>query len=274
MPLPSHLIAIFFHLGSYQLWDYFSPYIQRVMDSTSSPVDLYITYQKQDPILETIKQRYPNVILIESLLGCDCGGQLLMMYEAIMLGKNYDYVLKLHTKSRLEWRREMMEPICGMPSDIQRVYEIFETTPSVGMIGCQKWRLRMDGLNANLISGICKRLSLTYDRYNQYFLGGTIFWMRWKPMVDIITSKKIDLVSEYKTLEPGYIINTRPTVTHSWERLFGVLVYNADQILYGIDNNVREREQREEQYQARLVEERIRIETEAKKEEKKQERKE
>lgn len=252
--LPKRSIAIFYHQGAHQLWDYFAPYIQRIMDSTSTPVDLYITYQKQDPVLETIKTRYPDVILIESLLGVDCGGQLLMMREAMTSGKNYDYVIKLHTKTSIPWRREMMEPICGMPSDIQRIYEIFETTPSVGMIGCQKWRLRIDNLNTSILVPLCERLSLKYDRSNQYFLGGTIFWMRWKTMVDIVTTKNIDLLAEYQAMEPGYTANHRATVTHSWERLFGILVYNAGQVLYGVDNNIKEREQRERQYQVKLAE--------------------
>ena len=255
-------LAIFYHIGNSdpQFWDYFAPYIQRVIDSTTIPVDLYITYQKQAPILDVIKQQYPNVVMIESLLGCDCGGQLLMMHTAMNSGKHYDYTLKIHSKTRLDWRNDMMEPICGSPTDLQRVYEIFERDPTVGMIGAQKWKMRMDNLNVALIDGICKRLDMKYDRASQYFLGGTIFWMRWKTMVDIITAKKIDLIHEYTMMEPGYTPNNRPTVTHSWERLFGILVYNAGQVLHGISNDPREREQREKQAQVEKERERIKRE--------------
>ncbi len=255
-------IGIFYHQGNHTLWDFFQPYIQRVIDSTSTPVDLYITYQKQDPVLDVIKGKYPNVILIESSLGCDCGGQLLMMHTAMKLGKQYDYVLKLHTKSKTDWRRDMMDPICGLPSDIQYVYDIFEKNPTIGMIGAQKWRLKMDDLNASLIDEICKRLDMKHDRSTQFFLGGTIFWMRWKTMVDIVTEKKIDLLYEYAMMEPGYLVNNRPTVTHSWERLFAVLVYNAGRVLHGVPNNSQERQQREKQIQAEKEKERLKREFE------------
>ena len=258
----SPTIGIFYHQGNHTLWDFFHPYIQRVMDSTSTPVDLYVTYQKQDPVLDVIKEKYPNVILIESLLGCDCGGQLLMMHAAMRFGKNYDYVLKLHTKTKMDWRKDMMDPICGLPSDIRYVYELFEKDPTIGMIGAQKWRLKVDNLNAPLIEGICKRLDMKYDRASQYFLGGTIFWMRWRTMVDIITTKKIDLLYEYTMMEPGYIVNNRPTVTHSWERLFAVLVYNAGQVLHGVPNNSQERQQREKQARAEKEKERLKREFE------------
>lgn len=229
-------LAIFFHLGNPRLWDEFRPYLDLVQ-SLSHPVDIYITYQKQSEVLDEIRHLYPGVILLEALLGCDVGGQMLMTHHAIQKNKHYDYVLKMHTKTDPTWRRELMDSICGSKEQIQKVFDMFESKPNIGMIGSNHWRMKVDRLNSPILDNICSRLKLTCNGNVQYFIAGTIFWFRWSTMESIVKQKNIHLVDEYNKMEPGYLKNEKPTVTHSWERMFGILVHNAAHDVVGITIN-------------------------------------
>jgi len=229
-------IAIFFHLGNYNLWSYFRNVIDIVQQSTHKSIDLYVTYQVVNhEIHQQIKQLYPNVILLESLRGVDVGGQLLMIAKAIELGKNYDYVLKLHTKSNVNWRATLVEPLTRNTNRLQQIYTIFEGNPNIGLIGSSRWICPFGPNNTPLMEQICSRLGLICDHKTQRFLSGTIFWFRWDTMVQAIKKYKIDLIKEYNTMELGYKKNVKPTFTHSWERILSILILNMNSILYGMN---------------------------------------
>lgn len=229
-------IAVFFHLGNFSLWNFFLPYILNVQRVAGS-FDLYVTYQRTDSVLAEVQSVFPSVILIESINGCDIGGQLLMMKKAIELKKEYDYILKLHTKTNLSWRLDLIDCLCQSENDVRHVCSLFNSLPNVGMIGSSKWLLSLDRINSPLQETICDRLGLQYQ--GTTFIGGTIFWFRWKPMVKLIQSHNIDLYNEYLMMEPGYLINLEPTVTHSWERILGIMIYNAQLVLFGITDELR-----------------------------------
>jgi len=228
-------IAIFFHLGNFNLWSYFHPIIDRVQQSTSVPIDLYISYQTDHHLLNTIKTLYPDVILIKSVLGMDVGGQLLMTIRAMELNKNYDYVLKLHTKSNTTWRNELVDPLCRSVDRIKEIYQLFQSMPNIGIMASNKHihKISYWNLNRPIIMNFCKKHNLVYSENNHYFVAGTIFWFRWKTMVNMINNHKINLQEEYNKMLPGYHDNNHgPTHEHSWERMFGILICNANQILY------------------------------------------
>jgi len=225
-------LAIFCHLGNYKLWPYLKFYINNVL-ATGFPTDIYVSYQTNSPILNQIITMYPNVILIHSLLGCDIGGQLLMTHYAFINQKKYDYVLKIHTKTNSIWRRELLDPIANSKELVTDIINIFNNNPTIGLIAALKWKLKLDALNHPLLSNICQRLKLSYDPSHS-FIGGTIYWFRWDIMLSFININNINLLYEYNLLEPGYHINDHPTFTHSWERIFSIIIQHFNYTIYGV----------------------------------------
>lgn len=216
-------VAICFHLGYGHMVKTFSKYIDNVY-KCGFDIDLYVSYQKvTDPIYQ-IKQRYPDVILLKTTRGCDTGPFLLQLEQIYKSKKQYDYIFKIHTKKREDWRCELLDPIAGSPENVLNVCDNFRKNQQIGIIGgVQKWIHRRDSLNEPLISDMCKNLGIIINS-NSLFMAGTIFWTRWSIYKQFIEDSKINFRKEYEKCELGYLINHKPTYTHSWERLFGHIV--------------------------------------------------
>lgn len=219
------LIAVFLHLGNHDLWPEFKLLLRNVYDNfKEGTVDLYVAYQKEHPNLDEIRKLYPGAELMESLRGMDIGGQLLMTQKAIDSNKNYDYVLKLHTKSNLNWRYRLIKPLCSSIPDIQKVIKLFEDDETIGMIGAEGYHIAYrDNLYTRpMVEQFLKNweIPITDD---MTFIGGTIFWFRWSVMKQFFIEKKIDVIKECDNMELGYTWNWDPSPPHSWERIFGML---------------------------------------------------
>lgn len=217
-------IAIFLHMGNHNLWDEIKTYIDKVYEIYNDTY-LYISYQKYSEKFEDIKKIYKNIKFIKCKLGCDIGGQLLFFDYLYKNNINHEYILKLHTKTKDKWRYELIDPIC---SDIKKLIQTFEKNKNIGMIASKKWILPIDDLNHPIIKYKCKKWDLYYDLDDKTisFVGGTIFWLRWSVFKDFAKAKNIDFKHEYYQLENGYNTNDKPTITHSWERLFGIIIKN------------------------------------------------
>jgi len=230
-------IAICFHLGYGNMYPQFSNYIKNVY-RTGYNVDLYVTYQKKSDPIDLIKKDYPEAIFLHTLKGCDTGAFLIQLdyiyKNELKHQKHYDYIFKIHTKKKEDWRLELLESIAGTPQEIMKICDLFKHEPEIGMIsGCQKWIRHHDKINEPLINDICHRLRVEINK-NSCFIGGTIFWTRWPLLRKFISEHAIDLKKEYDKCELGYLINDVPTYTHSWERIFGYIMGHNDQKIISI----------------------------------------
>lgn len=77
--------------------------------------------------------------------------------------------------------------------------------------------------NPNLIT---KKINNHYT-----FCAGTIFWIDAKIIIDFF-KKNIDFKFWENKFEKGYIKNELPTYTHSWERLFAIMIFYNNKILH------------------------------------------
>jgi hypothetical protein len=228
-------IAICFHFGYGHMYPDFEEYLKNVFQ-TGHLVDLYVTYQKKSDPVNLIRQQYPQAVLIQTTRGCDTGAFLVQMEHIYNTGKTYDYIFKIHTKRREDWRHELLDAIAGSSDIVNRVCRVFNTEPQVGMItGSQKWILHPDKINEPTIGEIIKRLHLSVDSQST-FVAGTIFWVRWSILKQFIETSMINLKHEYNRCELGYLINNKPTYMHSWERLFGYLVHHFHHQLVSMSN--------------------------------------
>lgn len=55
------------------------------------------------------------------------------------------------------------------------------------------------------------------------FSAGSIFWIRYDILIDFF-KEYINFEFYYKNFEKGYFNNEKPTLTHSWERMFSIIV--------------------------------------------------
>jgi len=112
-------------------------------------------------------------IQIRSILGSNDKAKILSAF------RSYDYIFKIHTKKKEEWRWDLLDPIAGTPDAVRRVCDYFRQNHHVGMIyGKGKWIRRYDNVNEPLINEMCHQLKIKIDDKTT-FVAGTIFWVRW-----------------------------------------------------------------------------------------------
>ena len=169
----------------------------------------------------------------------------MQMKHILLSGKKYSYYLKLHTKKSIdtrekqlgvgkgaEWRRELVLPICGSECAVRNSLNLLKFD-NVGMVGAAKWHMNIkkhpDVLmqHREMITSYIKKsgmYGLTLSDCE--FIGGTMFWVRGDIWENFFASLDID--AEYSAFDTGkYNDMTRPSLAHSMERMFGMLVkYN------------------------------------------------
>lgn len=232
-------VAICFHFFYQDLLNQFIPYIDNVLQSESN-TDLYITYLDESDIMNTLRKKYPQAILIKSNRGCDTGAFLLHMKHLFESNKKYDYVLKIHTKKNPIWRNQLLKDIAGSTQQVKHIMQLFQEDQSIGMIGVDRWKINIEPANRPFIDCICHRLGLTV-KDDASFVGGTIFWMKYE-LIHKLMQKIYDKVEfEYSLCELGYPMSNQPTYTHSWERIYGLIInhfgYHIKYVACSIDPN-------------------------------------
>jgi hypothetical protein len=220
------MIILTFHLGYQYLWNYFEPYITYFLNSDSENL-VFITFQHYSPLIYTLS-KVERIKTFHSIRGCDIGGQLMMFNEILKLPKQPDFVIVLHTKGNKEWREELVKPLF---INIDKIKKIFEKYPFIGMIGSKRCLFNCCNINEPLQSLICSRIGIRRT-WKEKFIAGTMFWVRWNIFHEEFKNK--NLLKFYEELEEHYSLNIYPTKTHSWERIFGIIIYSKGKYILGI----------------------------------------
>ena len=207
----SNKIAVILHVGNINVFK------EIVKDYPKFfKFDLYISCNNQNDY-NIIKNMFPkaNINLFENK-GMDIGPFLQM----IKLDLDYDFYIKLHTKSDKKWRKSLIDPIYNFNFDISNDIKMYGSKEQVkqGMVPTCNFKYLNDIIDRNYNYAFdCKK--------DMYFIGGTIFAFNRAYFNELKKIKDIDY--EYSILESGYITNSinSPTKTHAWEYLFGYLIY-------------------------------------------------
>lgn len=222
-------IAICFHLGYNNRFDQFTPYIDNVMFQCPN-TDIYITYREDDDPTQLCLKKYPQATIIPATRGCDTGAFLQQIKYILDTHKKYDYIFKIHTKSNNQqfprWSQDLLENVAGTVEKVRNVLQLFKQNPKIGMIASEKWILNRE-INFQIFQDTCRRNRILY---NGQFVGGTIFWVKFTIIKR--TFKHIDIEGEYSLCETGK--PNEPSYTHTWERIFGLIVTTRKHIIQGI----------------------------------------
>lgn len=231
-------VALIFHVGNIEV---FHEIVNDYPDFFNNKrIDLYFSCNDKQ-VFNIVNEQYPNskIFQIENR-GMDIGPFLLTIKYLIDNKSNYDYYIKLHTKTDKNWRNSMIKPIYN---NLDYFMDIKKTNNNIKLFGSKNHHSNanfngnyspiLELIKRNYPEYIYKFLSYCSE-YNEntvdcseppYFIAGTIFVFNNK-YFDLFKQIK-DLNYEFGILETGYVSNGigNPRKTHAWEYLFGYILY-------------------------------------------------
>lgn len=180
--------AVFLHLGNYGMWKEIQiNYLDRLKNED---YDLWISIPRnQDEsnkeLIDTIMIYNKNIkILVIPNKGFDIGGFFYCLQKVIDLGFNYDFIIKLHTKSDTLWRDSMSLPLL----DIKKLDDLFKD-PDIGMVGGQKFfmigNMSGDCRNQKHFEDILERFNFINNQNPFNFVAGNIFAIKFSVLINI-----------------------------------------------------------------------------------------
>lgn len=184
----------------------------------SGNVDTYITVLDDINVKKEELEKFLNTeIYFYKIpnIGFDIGGFLFVLNK---INKNYDYIIKSHTKTIGEWRKELL----NIFRDMEHVYKIFEDK-TIGMLGSQNWILPVSEnceINKYHLENLYFKFYSKKIETGYYFIAGTIFMARFSIFKN--------LIKENLFLR----LNTEYTLDINWYQLKNVhpnLNFNSDE---------------------------------------------
>lgn len=242
---PNVKIAVHLHLYYQDLWDEFSSIFKNL---NNYKYDIYVTLSKGSAtigqtkwIKQKIENEFKNATVIEiDNKGLDVGAFLSILEHITTQNKQYDYVLKLHTKKSVKtagiefganWRKQLYTPLVGNVNIVDTIINKMNSNDSIGMSGNTSWISDYEGLNKSKIEELKNILNIKTK--HRKFIGGTMFWMKYSIIRKYFNAYTIDKINGL--LEPGYFTDyDKGTYTHAMERVFGYIVSDSNKIINGV----------------------------------------
>jgi len=234
-------VGILVHLFNINLWDEIYSYILN-LKIFDIDVDLYINIaiNNENELLDKdyiiLKKNIEKIKWLNKVTltnsdnrGMDSGGFLISYLKVLESNIDYDFIIKIHSKTNNNWRNLLLYSLLGSDKIIQNNFNLIKN-PDIGMIGYQTM-----SLDKNFV--INKKSYKFMDEYlnllkikeinNGFFIPGTIFIIKNYILKEYLTKEII--LKIYKNFKPNYCgltnnkLEERP---HALERLYGLMVYN------------------------------------------------
>jgi lipopolysaccharide biosynthesis protein len=202
----------------------------------------------QDRVLIQIEKEHPRIkVFINENVGLDIGGTLYIIDYILKEKKNYDYLLKLHSKKGIHegrlnnkhgeiWRDELINPILGDYEKVNKVIDIFTENPIVGMIGAKKYLYDKNFniyQNSDMLKSYVDQFKLNVNLDELQYIGGTMFWVRFDIIKTFFTVN--DPIRIIKSFEKNaFTDNNGLKWTHAFERIFGLMVAHENKNIIGL----------------------------------------
>lgn len=213
-----YMIAIILHIYYTDLWYYF----KNKLDKLNTEFDLYVTLCNEQPdISNIILNSFPNAkISKHPNIGQDIG-PFLKTLKSIRT-KDYDFLIKLHTKKC--WKQNgsqrcrdvLVNPLISSDEVIKKNIQIIRET-KYKMCGASNWLMK-------------EMWEYEGKMYDVEFVGGTMFMVDFKIMLQILSDEIID--TWYAKLPTGY--KRDKSFTHLIERLLGQKIIDEGYMIKAI----------------------------------------
>lgn len=233
----NYKIAVCIHLYNYKLFDEFQDYL-KILKNVIEKYDLYINIvhhevDKNQTYLKKIIKKIRDENKSENLYitcshnkGLDIGGFLRSFDKMLELGKKYDSIIKIHTKTNYNWRFAMIYSLLGSEKIIKHNLELLKKD-EIGMIGNQVFNINLSNKKKKVINYLLDyMLELKISpKINCEFIPGTIFWIKGGILEKFLTRELINkYINEFKPYYCGFTNRKIEGKPHAFERLFGVMV--------------------------------------------------
>lgn len=243
---PEKRMLVHLHIYYHDQIDYM---LRKLKHISGCKWDLYVTLcEKNKESIDKILAFNPdaNIIKVENR-GYDVWPFIQVLRKVDL--KNYDYVLKLHTKafyktpshirdlwfSGFQWRDSLINAILGSDRIFKNNMQVLEQDKTIGLVGDENFFIPLLKFaeDTYLLQRLKQRLNIKshYDK----FIAGTVFIIRSNLLEGLrnsdICKQEFPLYGE---------TSTRATLAHSLERIFTILTVDAGYKIYtrkGLDLN-------------------------------------
>lgn len=241
---PEYLrVLLVAHVGpALDAWQRIQQYVDNVLVALGNQVELIVTIAKsseseaqQQQLEKRFADRPQTRIVILENRGMDVGPFLwcLNLIRQKPIGQQPHILIKIHTKTHDQWRRDLCDPLFGSPMTVAKLINYLAIEQGIGMLGSAHNiynTKKYSGLNKPLIEQYLRALRLpSLDKIPAHgvgqlrFVGGTIFYARTEALESLTNGS--DLFSWQEELATARQTDAKEgQKTHALERLFGVLV--------------------------------------------------
>ena len=196
------------HIGNYHIFTKMKKYIDNLIAAQHDEYTVDIFFNVIETVtkeqIHQIKKAYKNENIIYSEnYGFDIGSFFHILEIVKKQGTEYNFILKLHTKTDNTKRDHLLQPILGSIENIRKIIRDFDSRPNLGMIASKSGRC-IDA-HADFIRNqpYMQQLMLWFFNEStlivkQPYVSGTMFWMRFSVINDLFM--KIHIPNIYNSL--------------------------------------------------------------------------
>ena len=176
------------HNGNTDVFKKIEKYIENLMSLNSFDVEITLFINTintiKDDEIEYIKKKYPYAKhIITDNFGFDIGSFFTILNICKQNNYEFDYVIKIHTKTSDIEREKLLNPLLGSINRIKIILDILNDE-KIGLIGSRLTTFyNYDKLlihNENHLKYLLKKYKISKN-YNEsiQFIGGTMFWIKY-----------------------------------------------------------------------------------------------
>ena len=262
------------HIGSAKTFVKMEKYINILLNINAAYVNYSITLiaalidTLPEDFVNYVKLKYPQIIFIDTPnAGFDIGSFFSILKHCKENNLEFDYVIKVHTKTIDEWRNNMLDTIAGSINYIHNILKTFEN-PKIGLICDGTMECINNGSQTNNNYVHLKYLIEKYNinispNANVRFAAGTMFWIRYCILKKIFWERDFNnILEEFNSLDTfdwnwykcanRHIINERDItamnnkeVAHNHYLQYGVPNNLSSNLFHAIEYNTRSKKLRD-----------------------------
>ena len=195
------------HIGNINVFKKMEKYINNLINVNSSNYSVHIFANIINtlsiPEIDYIKKKYPQIkIIISENLGFDIASLFQILKACKNANLDFDYVIKIHTKTDDILRDKLLKPILGSINRILIILDILKDE-KIGLIGSAKSMCyNYDKLavhNQNHLEYLLEKYKIGIKYYESIqFIGGTMFWIKFEIFKQMFWSYDFDnIISEF-----------------------------------------------------------------------------
>ena len=238
-------LLVHLHLYYHNQIDYF---IEKLSNIEGCDWDLYVTYVEENPkTFEKIKNLKPETKFFKvKNIGYDIWPFIQIIRQVEL--KNYDYVIKLHTKAKSKqnieigdlpaisgffWRDELVNSILHSKMHFKNILKIIDKNKNIGFVSSKFFYIPIGNIlpeDNEMLWDLKEKLGIKSNL--NYFLAGTMF---------MIKSNLLEIIKKSEIKEDDFpqksASNGNSTIAHTIERIFAMICDMNKNEIYLIKTN-------------------------------------